>query len=71
MAAQIENKQPFVQFDVLPTIDGYEVVAVDTGRPVTEPRESRKSAVGAAYRLNLAAASGNLAGALRCSGGRR
>lgn len=49
---------PFKRFDTLPTIDGYEVVAVDTGRPVAV-RGSHASANGVAFRLNQVAATGD------------
>lgn len=39
------------KFSVLPTIDGYEVIADDTGRPVLS-RDTRREANGAAQRLN-------------------
>lgn len=38
-------------FSVLPTIDGYEVIADDTGRPVLS-RDTQREAQGAALRLN-------------------
>ncbi len=47
----------FKRFDTLPTIDGYEVVAADTGRPVAV-RPSHASANGVAFRLNQVAATG-------------
>lgn len=42
-----------VRFSALPTMDGYEVVADDTGRPVAR-RDSRRSANGVAQTLNCA-----------------
>lgn len=63
-------KGSFKRFEVLPCIDGYEVVAVDTGRPV-DHRDTRKEASGVAYNLNCAASAGPraLASALGCKEG--
>ncbi len=44
-------------FGILPTINGYDVIALDTGHPV-DHRESAQSANGVAYRLNNAALAG-------------
>ena len=38
-------------FTTLPTIDGYDVIASDTGRPV-DHRDTLREANGVAYRLN-------------------
>lgn len=56
-------------FSVLPTIDGYEVVADDTGRPVLL-RNTQREALGAARRLNSLALQGGkgLVSALSASG---
>lgn len=56
-------------FSVIPTIDGYEVVADDTGRPVLS-RDTRREANGAAPRWSSIAAQGSksLARALCTSG---
>lgn len=54
-------------FSVIPTIDGYEVVADDTGRPVLS-RDTRREANGAAQRLNRMG-SAELRRALSTSGG--
>lgn len=50
-----------------PTIDGFEVIALDTGRPVSEPYETRQQANGRAQHLNAVAKNGTaaLARALR------
>jgi hypothetical protein len=45
-------------FGTLPAIDGYQVIAEDTGRPVAH-RETLQSANGVAFRLNNIAASGS------------
>lgn len=42
-----------VRFSVLPTMDGFDVVADDTGRPVAA-RETRREANGMAQTLNMA-----------------
>lgn len=44
-------------FGVLPTIDGFDVIALDSGRPV-DHRDTRQSANGVAYKLNNAAQNG-------------
>lgn len=43
------------QFGCRPTLEGYEVVALDTGRPMGFRRESRREANGIAQSLNAAA----------------
>ena len=56
------------EFEASPTILGYEVVAVDTGRPVDDGYETLAAANGRAQQLNTIARSGNrraLARALR------
>lgn len=57
------------QFGYGQTIDGFEVVALDTGRPVSEPVETAQQANGKAQFLNAAAVNGSraLARALRAS----
>ena len=56
-------------FAMAPTIDGYEVIALDTGRPVSESGLTAQQANGKAQYLNNAAANGPkaLARALRAS----
>lgn len=55
-------------FDAVPAGDGWEVIATDTGHPVTRSRESHQSAAATAQILNRAAAAGGsaLARALGC-----
>lgn len=48
------RKRPF---GILPTISGYDVIALDTGRPVAH-RETAQSANGVAFKLNNAAQAG-------------
>lgn len=60
--------EPTVQlFGYGPTIDGFEVIALDTGRPVTESFETPQQANGHAQYLNQVARNGSkaLAKALR------
>ena len=54
-------------FGYLPTLEGYEVVALDTGRPMGFERETRREANGIAQSLNASARMGPqaLARALR------
>lgn len=55
---RFDGPRPFRKvFTTLPTIEGFEVIAIDTGRPVAH-RETLKSATGTAYRYNLAANQG-------------
>jgi hypothetical protein len=49
----VHDARPGKAFEVLPTIDGFDVIDSDTGRPVAH-RESRRSANGVAFRLNNA-----------------
>ena len=50
----------FKQFATLPSIDGFDVICADTGRPV-DHRDTLKEATGVAYYLNQVAAEGNIA----------
>jgi hypothetical protein len=53
-AQQPRRERPF---GILPCIDGYDVIALDTGRPVAH-KDSAQSANGTAFRLNNAAQAG-------------
>lgn len=51
-------------FTINPCMDGWEVIAQDTGRPVGWTRPTAQEANGIAFALNKAAADGRLAAAL-------
>jgi hypothetical protein len=67
-ALYLRPRKAKARFDVLPCIDGYDVIALDTGRPV-DHRETRWEAQEAAGDLNYAAMGGvrSLAKALGAS----
>lgn len=56
MSVAIDTRK-VARFGTLPTIEGYEVISEDTGRPVAH-RPSLRSASGVAFVLNGAAAHG-------------
>jgi hypothetical protein len=61
-------KPSFAAFGFGRTMDGFEVIALDTGRPLGFEYETAQQANGKAHQLNLIAASGDgraLARALR------
>jgi hypothetical protein len=66
-----DNGAPIIgRFDYGPTIDGYEVIDRDTGRPVGFSYETRAEANGKAFQLNGIAQTGDrraLARALRAA----
>lgn len=66
LPAAIGRPRPFT---IGPTLDGYEVIAIDTGRPVSESGLTPQQANGKAQHLNNAAANGPraLARALRAT----
>lgn len=53
----------FKQFETLPTIDGFDIIDVQTGHAV-DHRETAREAAGAAFRLNQVARDGNIQRAL-------
>jgi len=53
------------RFSILPTIDGYDVIDNETGRPV-DHRDNARSANGAAQHLNEALRLSNPSDATRC-----
>jgi hypothetical protein len=64
----IKAKPRVPLFEAEPTIEGFDVIDVQTGRPMGFPRETRREANGVAQTLNNVAASGKpgaLARALR------
>jgi hypothetical protein len=50
---RVEEDRGRVRFSALATLDGYDVIADDTGRPVAH-RSTRRSANGVAQTLNCA-----------------
>ena len=63
MTEELEQPPVLELFGTLATIDGYEVVATDTGHPV-EYRKTERGAKSVAKYLNRCAANGRLAGAI-------
>jgi hypothetical protein len=68
MSGIVEDGRAIRPFGTLPTIDGYDVIALDTGRPL-DHRETLQEANGVAFHLNEAAKNGPkaLARALKAS----
>lgn len=65
-----QDTRPTKTFDTLPTIDGYQVVFSDTGRPIAA-RATHASANGLAFVLNQAAKDGPKALARALGAGKR